>query len=78
MSKKLRTDYSYKPRLSIEISEEQSAALSRLIPWGLKGTLFQVIIDDIIELIEKEGEIVIAAIIKKKLHIDNFPSLKKE
>ena len=72
MRKELKTDYMYKPRLSIEISEEQNAALSRLIPWGLKGALFQIVIDDIIKLIEDKGTIVIAAIIDRKLSAVNL------
>ena len=67
----------YRPRLSIEITEEQNRKLKQLIPWGVKNQLFQVIVDDVIELIEKNGEIVIAAMLARKLRTSSLPSFRR-
>jgi hypothetical protein len=56
-----------RPRLSVEITEEQNLKLLRLIPWGVKGALFQSLVDDVIELLETHGVTVIAAILSKQL-----------
>jgi len=59
------------PRLSIEISEEQFAALQKLIPHGLKKQLFSVIIDDLIVLLETapKRELIFAAIFSKMVNL---------
>ena len=67
----------YRPRLSIEISEEQNHSLGKLIPWGVKNELFSVIVDDVIELLEKNGSIVLAAILTKKLKVSDLPFIKE-
>ena len=67
-----------RPRLSIEITEEQNLALQRLIPWGVKNSLFGMIVDDLISMLEKHGEIVLAAIFSRKLKLKDFPSMKEK
>ena len=41
-----------RPRLNVDISEEQKLDLDRLVPWGLKNTLFGAIVDDIIQVLD--------------------------
>ena len=65
------------PRLSIEISPEQDQALNQLIPWGVKGQLFRVLIDDMIMMLRKNPDATLGAILSKTLTIKDFPSLKK-
>ena len=67
----------YRPRLSIEITEEQATKLYRLVPWGVKRELFSAIIEDVIEVLETHGEIVIAAILARKLRVQDLPSMKE-
>jgi len=67
----------YRPRLSIEITEEQAAKLYRLVPWGVKKEMFSVIIDDVIKLLETHGEILIAAILTRKLKMQDLPTVKE-
>lgn len=43
-----------KPRLSIEIEEEQHFKLRELIPHGLKTAIFRVIVEELIEIFEDE------------------------
>lgn len=54
----------YKPRFSFEISEEQKKRADTLIAtYGLRKTIFGIILDDVLDLIEKNGQIVIGAIL---------------
>lgn len=57
----------YRPRLTIDISEDQANALRDLIPWGLRRELFSLIVDDVISMVREHGELAIAIIISKKL-----------
>lgn len=59
----------YKPRLSVNISQEQFNRVSRLIPWGVKHRFIQAILDDILDVLEEHGDIAIAAIINKNIGI---------
>ena len=67
----------YRPRLSIEITEEQSAQLYRLVPWGVKKELFNIIVEDVIEILEKHGEVALAAILTRKLRVQDLPTMKE-
>lgn len=67
----------YIPRIAFEITEEQKQNLDRLLPWGLLRGLFSVIVDDVIELLDEHGTIVIAAIINKQLSIKDLKSIKE-
>lgn len=62
----------YRPRLSVEISEEQAKALSEIFPWGLKNAFFQALIDDVIEIAKKHGHSFLAAVITRKLKAGDF------
>jgi hypothetical protein len=66
-----------RPRLSIEITEEQNLELLRLIPWGVKGALFQSLVDDVIELLKTNGVTVIAAILSKQLKAEDLRTFSK-
>jgi hypothetical protein len=55
---------SYRPRLSIEISDEQNLRKQRLIPvHGLQKALFSNILDDLLDLIEEQGQVVVGLIL---------------
>ena len=57
----------YIPRISIDITPEMQQRLQRLLPWGLRGRLFLVVIEDLLDLIEEHGEGVIALLVAKRL-----------
>lgn len=59
----------YKPRLNVDISEEQDTKLRKLIPWGLKHQLFSVIVDELIQILEEHGEMAIGAILAKRISV---------
>jgi len=60
----------YRPRLSIEISEQQASDLRDSIEWGLKNKLFSLLVDDVIENVRKHGPIFIAAILSRRIKIN--------
>ena len=72
------TDQDFRPRLSVEVTEEQQRKLRECVPWGLQRTLFSTIIDDIIEMVEKHGPMVLAAIIDRKIKADQYLKIGKE
>jgi hypothetical protein len=54
----------YRPRLSVELTDEQYNKLSKFVPWGLQKHIFSAIVDDLLDIMEKgDAERVIAAII---------------
>ena len=66
----------YRPRLSIEISEEQQRELQRLIPWGVKNQLFALIVDDVIRLMQTHGQKFLAAVLNKAIKLENYTSVE--
>lgn len=68
----------YRPRLSIEISRQQQDALSRLVPWGVKNALFSVIVDDVIDRLERHGHKFIAIVLDHKLKLGDYTRFSEE
>lgn len=61
------TEAEYKPRFSFEVSEEQQARASRLFStYGLRRAVMSIVLDDVLDLIEKHGQIVIGVILEGK------------
>lgn len=50
-----------RPRLSVDLTEEQQAVLTGL-EWGIKGKLYRVLTDGLVELLQKYGTVVLGAI----------------
>ncbi len=73
----MTSDDRQRPRLSIELTEEQNQELIRLIPWGAKNPLFSAIVDDVIELLQKNGPIIIAMVLTKKLRVSDMNSINE-
>lgn len=57
----------YTPRLSVEISEETYFRMQDRIPWGLKSKVMVILLEDLLDLIDSHGNIVLAAIINRTL-----------
>jgi len=54
----------YRPRFSFEITEEQKARADKLISvYGIRKSIFGIILDDVLDMIENHGQIVIGAIL---------------
>uniref|UniRef100_A0A6H1ZVK5 Uncharacterized protein n=1 Tax=viral metagenome TaxID=1070528 RepID=A0A6H1ZVK5_9ZZZZ len=68
----------YRPRLSVEISDDQYRDLQRLLPHGYKRQVFSLIIDDVIRLTQKHKERFIAAIMHKVITLEDYLSIDLE
>ncbi len=69
-------DKSYRPRLSIELTDEQQVKLLRLIPWGVKNKLFSIIVDDVIRLMEEHGQKFLAAVLTRAIKLEDWTSVE--
>ena len=65
----MSTSDDYRPRLIIEITQEQHDNLQRLIRWGSLRPVMSALVDTLIDIVEKHGEIAIAAIISKDFNV---------
>lgn len=52
----------YRPRVSIDVTEEQLQQIQK-IPWGIRKYVLAKMLDDLIELFEKHGTPVLGAIL---------------
>lgn len=68
----MESEKPYRPRLSIEITEDQNADLKAMIPWGVKNALFSIIIDDVIEKLKGHGSLFIATVLSRKIKLDEY------
>lgn len=66
----------YRPRLTVEITPEQQLALQKHLDFGLQKRLFGIIIDDVIEMMEKHGRGFLAAVVKRQVSYDDYTSLE--
>ena len=65
------------PRLNVEITDMQKVALDRILEHGMRKPVFQLIIDDLIDLCETYGAgVVIGALVTKRISLKNICNLK--
>jgi hypothetical protein len=64
-----QADQDWRPRLSIDITPEQAAALSKYIPWGFRKMLFNALIDLLIAAFERGGAEVLMSVIQRELDL---------
>lgn len=64
-----KVDKEWRPRLSIELSEDQYYRLQKNLPWGTKQLLFSTLVDEVNILIETYGTVALGAIFKGQLII---------
>ena len=69
----------YRPRVVIEVTEEQFDKIRRYIPFGIRKSLFSVIIDSLIDAFEKTGGStdIIAAILSRSFGAEDFLRKRK-
>jgi len=66
----------YKPRLTVQITEQQFDGLRKHLEFGMQKLLFGVIIDDLLELFERYGpEKVIGALVEKAISLKDISKL---
>lgn len=69
----------YKPRFSFEITEEEKNRADKLLTtYGLRKTIMKPILNDLLDLIEERGEIVLGVLLAEAAKPrDILPSLKR-
>lgn len=67
MTKKQHEDYI--PRLTVNLTPDEKKRLDKCVPWGYTRRLFSVLIDSVCTAVEKQGPIVLAAIVSKRIDV---------
>jgi len=63
----------YRPRLSIDLTDEQREALDRILgQHGLQRAVFSVIVDDLINSVDKHGTRVISALLARAIKLEDI------
>lgn len=65
----------YRPRLSVEVPHETAERLRETIPHGLQKRIFNRMADNLLDLIDKYGQGVIACILDDSLSLEEIMSL---
>jgi len=69
----------YRPRLSIEIPQEKHDRLRQLLPHGTMKIVFNLIVEDLIDVLEKHGAgKVVGAFIERDITIKNLLRMRLE
>jgi len=64
----------YKPRFTFEITEEQKARADKLLgAYGVRKAVMPIILDDLLDLVEAHGQVIVGAIIGK--HVSSSSTL---
>ena len=66
----------YRPRLSVEITEEQQHALQKHLDHGMQKKLFNIVVSDVIRMMEQYGRNFLAAVIMHKLSYQDYNTLE--
>jgi hypothetical protein len=62
----------YKPRLTIEVTEAQYNALKKHLGYGMQRRIFSILIEDIIDMLDKYGNKFIAALALRQVPYDYY------
>ncbi len=62
----------YKPRLTIDVRQDQLDDLRLLVDWGIRSRIFEPIIDDLITLLKKDRAAVTALLISREITLSDF------
>lgn len=68
----------YRPRKSINVTEEQLEKLRELIPYGMHNLVFLALIDDLIEALECIGPELIGLIVRRQIKLKDYSKTIKE
>lgn len=66
----------YTPRLSVELTDELADGLNRVIPWGIRKYLYQILTEALIETVETAGNEALAAILRRQAKLLIVPKEK--
>jgi hypothetical protein len=56
-------------RLTVDLSDEQGLRMDRLMMWGVRGKVISILLDEVMDVIEKHGNVVIGAFLSGNVKI---------
>ena len=62
----------YSPRLVVDLPQSLHDELNRRIPWGVKSQIFRVLCEDLIELLRKDPDATIGALLTRSMSVSDF------
>jgi hypothetical protein len=62
----------YKPRIAIEVRQDQLDELRSLLDWGIRSRVFEPIIDDLIVMLRKDRASVTALLLSREIRLNDF------
>jgi hypothetical protein len=68
---------SSRPRLSVELSDEQAVRLRKALDWGEQGQLFRKVVDDLLTFVERYGKVGMACYMTNKISLLNIMEMKE-
>ena len=69
----------YRPRLSIDIREDQARELTKHLDHGMRKVLFGVVIDDLLRLFKKHGSAkIIGLLVERSISLREVCELRLE
>jgi hypothetical protein len=66
----------YKPRLNVELRDDQLRDLQRLLDHGQRKLVFGVLVDDVISLLKSHRGDFLAAVIRRQIKYENILGLR--
>ena len=62
----------YSPRLVVDLPQDVHDELNRRIPWGVKSQIFRVLCEDLLELLRKDSDATIGALLSRSMSLSDF------
>lgn len=65
------------PRLVVDLPRHVHDELNRRIPWGVKSQVFRVLCEDLLELLRKDPNTTLAALLDRSMSLSDFTTFKE-
>ena len=67
----------YTPRLVVDLPQGLHDELNRRIPWGVKSQIFRVLCEDLLEMLRKDADATIGALLSRSMRLGDFTTFKE-
>jgi len=68
----------WRPRLSIDLTEEQYLKLQKIIPWGMRKIIYRKFTDALIKSVEDNGQRVLGAFLSGDVSHEDIMGVKRD
>ena len=66
----------YSPRLVVDLPQNVHDELNRRLPWGVKSPIFRVLCEDLLEMLRKDADATIGALLSRSMRLHDFKTFK--